>query len=188
MGFSLADINIAILAANGFDENNMTAVQRSLTKMKIPYKIIAPEQGLVNGWQDSAWGHYFTVDAPIGTALGSDFNILILVGGERGVAKLKTNPHAKRIINHFIEAKKPLAAIGAGVSLLALSPAAAGLRVAAPDETHPDLVAAGIKIENEDVVTDGAVLTSDGSDEEAWIKNAMLLIGEETQREEQAAA
>ncbi len=184
----LVEKTIAILAANGFDENNITEMQRALTKIKAPYKIIAPEQGLVNGWQDNAWGHYFPVDAPIGSALGSDYDALVLVGGERGVAKLKTNPHARRIVNHFLEARKPIAAIGAGVALLALSSKCEGLSVTAAAAFHDELKAAKADVVADVQHQDGPVLTSDGSDVAAWVEAALNLFNEAAPLEDQQAA
>ncbi|NTU50036.1 MAG: peptidase C56 [Desulfobulbaceae bacterium] len=186
MTMTLADQSIAIIAANGFDENHITAIQRALTKIKVPYKIIAPEQGLVNGWQDNAWGHYFTVDAPLGTALGSDYDALVLVGGERGIAKLKANPHTRRIVNHFLEAEKPVAAVGAGVALLALSAKSKGLSVAAPADTHDELKTAGAEISTEPMVVEGAVLTSTGEDIDAWVEASLNLFSEAVPMEQAA--
>jgi protease I len=186
MTSQLADKSIAIIAANGFDENHITEMQRALTKIKVPYKIVAPEQGLVNGWQDNAWGHYFTVDAPIGSALGSDFDVLVLVGGSRGVAKLKSNLHARRIINHFLEAGKPVAAIGDGVSLLALSPKSSELSVAAPVAIHDELKAAQMDVVADAQMLDGPVLTSNGADIAAWVSAALELF-QEAEALEQAA-
>ena len=88
MTAALSGIKIAIIAADGFDENHMTAVQRALTSVKSHGKVIAPEQGLVNGWQGNGWGHYFPVDVSISAAMGSDYDALILVGGERSVGEL----------------------------------------------------------------------------------------------------
>ena len=183
---SLSNRKIAILVANGFNESHITEMQRALTRIKAPYKIIAPEQGLVNGWQDNAWGHYFTVDAPIGTALGSDYDALVLVGGERGVAKLKTNLHARRIINHFLEAQKPVSAIGAGVALLALSPKSAGREVAALPELQTDLKAANIEATAESQTIDGNLLTSTGVDITAWIEATLAFFPEAVLPEEEA--
>jgi protease I len=188
MTASLADKNIALLAANGFDENPMTAMQRALTKIKAPFKIIAPEQGLVNGWQDNAWGHYFTVDAPLSQALGSDYDALVLIGGERGIAKLKANPHTRRIINHFLEAGKPIAAIGAGTALLALSGKSAGLNVVATADIHDELKAANIEIVTGEQIIDGRVLTATGTAIDAWVDSALTLFGEAVKLEEQVAA
>src|ERR1700744_5685697 len=130
MSLNLADKNVAILAADGFNEHQMTEIQRALTKARARLKIVAPESAIVNGWQGEGWGHHFHVDAPISQALGSDFDMLVLVGGTRSFDKLKANPHTRRIVNHFLEAGKPIAAIGEGVGLLALSPKSAGQLVA----------------------------------------------------------
>jgi protease I len=189
MTIALNEKSVALLAANGFDENQMTAMQRALTKAKAPHKIIAPEQGLVNGWQDNNWGHYFTVDAPLGSALGSDFDALVLIGGERGIAKLKENPHTRRIVNHFLEANKPISVIGDGAILLALSPKSAGLTIAAPVEREGELKAAQIELSADPQHRDGSVLSSTGADIESWVEASLRFFEELSPfLEEQAAA
>ncbi|MDD4616906.1 MAG: DJ-1/PfpI family protein [Alphaproteobacteria bacterium] len=178
MTAAIAGKSIAILAANGFDENQMTEIQRALTTAKATFKTIAPEHGVVNGWQNDHWGHYFPVDAQIGEALGSDFDFLVIPGGERAIAKLKTNLHTRRIVNHFLEAQKPIAAIGAGVALLALSPKAAGLTVAASADLYDEMKAAGADISEDNMEICDVVLTSDGEDTPAWAMQAIVLFGE----------
>lgn len=188
MTAALAGKSIAILAANGFDENQMTEIQRALTTAKATFKTIAPEQGVVNGWQKDHWGHYFPVDLQIGEALGSDFDFLVIPGGERAIAKLKTNMHTRRIINHFLEAEKPIAAIGAGVELLALSPKIAGITVSARPEAHDEITAAGATIGEDSSEICGVVLTSNGEDSTDWTQQAMDLFGESASSQEQAVA
>jgi protease I len=186
MTVSLAGKSIAILAANGFDENQMTEIQRALTTVKAKFKTIAPEQGVVNGWQKDHWGHYFPVDANISEALGSDFDFLVIPGGERAMTKLKANLHTRRIINHFLEAGKPIAAIGAGVSLLSLSARIAGVAVAAPIDVQEELKAAGAVISEDAQEVSEMVLTSNGEDNAIWVAQALELFGE-VQAELQAA-
>lgn len=166
-------IVIAILAANGFEEHHITEMQRGLTRLKIPYKILSPEQALVNGWQGNGWGHYFTVDAAIGTVLGSDYDALVLPGGERGVARLKGNPHTRRIVNHFLEAGKPIAAIADGVALLALSPRGAGVRVAAGTMDAEALQACNLTAVDEPMTQQGAVLSAAEESCAAWVEAAL---------------
>jgi len=188
MTAALAGKSIAILAANGFDENEMTEIQRALTTAKAVFKTIAPEQGVVNGWQKDHWGHYFPVDVQIGEALGSDFDYLVIPGGERAVAKLKTNLHTRRIVNHFLEAEKPIAAIGAGVALLALSPRVSSLTVSAPAEFQEELTAAGASISEDSEEVCGVVLTSNGTVITPWVAQAIELFdGVEQELEVQAA-
>ncbi len=183
----LANSSIAILIANGFEEDQITAVQRILTKEKLPYKVIAPEQGLVNGWQNNSWGHYFTVDEQIGSAMGSDYEVLVLIGGSRGVEKLKTNPHTRRIINHFLEAGKPVAALGEAAALLAMSPKSAGLTVSCSDEDLKPLEEAEMVLSPEGHHLDGVVLTSNGTDMESWVAGLVELISTSANQDLQAA-
>ena len=183
---TIAGKAIAILAANGFDENQMTEIQRALTTAKAKFKTVAPENGVVNGWQKDHWGHYFPVDSHISEALGSDFDFLVIPGGERAMTKLKANLHTRRIVNHFLEAGKPIAAIGSGVSLLALSPKVAGLTVAASSDAHEELIAAGAIISEDTQEMSEQVLTANGEDTPAWVEQAMELFAE-AEQELQAA-
>jgi protease I len=175
MTSQLSGKKIAILVANGFDENQMTEIQRALIKVKATIKTIAPENGVVNGWQGAGWGHYFPIDGQIGETLGSDFDMLVIPGGERATAKLKGNLHTRRIISHFIDAEKPVAAIGAGVGLLAVAAGIKGRTVAAPADTHTDLKAAGANVSEETLYVDETLLTSNGDDNAAWIDAALNL-------------
>jgi len=178
MTATLAGKTIAILAANGFDENQMTEIQRALTTAKAKFKTVAPEQGVVNGWQKDHWGHYFPVDSQIGESLGSDFDFLVIPGGERAIAKLKGNLHTRRIVNHFLEAGKPIAAIGAGVLLLALSSKIGGLMVSAGADVREELEAAGALISGEKQEVCNGVLTANGEDSTAWALQAIELFSE----------
>lgn len=173
MTLMLTGKKIAILVANGFDENQMAEIQRALIKAKAEIRTVAPEQGVVNGWQGEGWGHHFPVNAQINEALGSDFDMLVLPGGSRGVARLKTNPHARRIINHFIAAEKPMAAIGDGVGLLALTGSLQDRIIAAPIETHDELRNAGATVTDETQVIDGNLLTANGDDLQAWVEETV---------------
>ncbi len=171
--------SVLILVANGVDEVQLTEMQRALTKAGAKFCTVAPEQGLVNSWHDNAWGHYFPVDKVIGEVLGSDFDVLVLPGGERSVAKLKQNLHTRRILNHFIDAKKPVSAIGAGVALIALATRCAGHTVAALETLVPELTAAQLEISPDATEQDGNVLTAQGAAPQEWIDALIAEISDE---------
>jgi len=160
----LAGKNVAILVANGFEELEMTEPQRALLKLGANLKIISPEQGLVNGWHGVAWGHYFPVDKQVGDVLAADFDLLLLPGGERSVAKLAGNPHTRRILGSFMDAGKGVAAIGTGVSLLAVAQKAKGRTIAAPESVAATLEGEGAKLSEEAVATDRFLVTAKGQD------------------------
>jgi len=160
----LAGTSIALIVASGFAEVEMTEPQRALIKAGAKLSIVSPDQGLVNGWHGKAWGHFFPVDRQINSVLGSDFDMLVLPGGERSLAKLMENPHARRIIGHFLDAQKPLAAIGQGTRLLAIPGKLTNRTVAAPQEAQEALQSAGATISEDPVVVDQFLITA--TDEE----------------------
>lgn len=118
MSKSLPGQKIAILVANGFEQTDFTETQRALIAAGAAVKVISPDQGLVNGWEGQGWGHHFPVDQVLSTALGADFDMLVVPGGARSLEKLKTTAHTRRFFNSFINAGKPVAVFGDVVALL----------------------------------------------------------------------
>ncbi len=163
MNTSLTGNTILMLIANGFNEIEFTEVQRALLKTGATLKVVSPEKSVANGWHGNGWGHYFPVDMNIGDALGSDFDMMVLVGGERGVNKLAGNPHTKRMVGHFLDAQKPVVAINEAIGLLAMPGKLEGRRIAA-DPTNPVYAAAGAVVLDEAVTQDGELLTLRGEE------------------------
>ncbi|HYG91730.1 MAG TPA: DJ-1/PfpI family protein [Azospirillum sp.] len=177
----LAGKTIAILVANGFEEVEMTEAQRALLKTGATLRTISPEQGLVNGWHGRAWGHYFPVDKQIGEVLGSDYDMLVLPGGERSVAKLQQSAHTKRIVGHFLDAGKPIAAIDQGVQLLAIPGKLKGRTIVAIEAFAEELTAAGGKLADADeaLVVDGFTVTARSAEEvPAFVEQLLKVFAE----------
>lgn len=158
MTTSLTGLSIVLLIANGFNESEFTQIQRALAKTGAKLTTVSPEKSVANGWLDKSWGHYFPVDQHIGDALGSDFDVMLLIGGERGVAKLAGNPHTKRMVGHFLDADKPLIALNEAVGLLSMPGKVSGRHLAG-DQTDPALAATGAQVSAGPVVVDHNLLT-----------------------------
>ena len=63
--------NIAIMVANGFDEVEFVEPQKQLLAAGATVKAVSRATGLVNGWDDGSWGHFFPVDADKGRTVTS---------------------------------------------------------------------------------------------------------------------
>lgn len=100
---------IALLTASGVSEHEMTAIQRALANARLRGHVISPETGLIHSWGEGTWGHCYPSDAKLETSLGSDYDMLIMPGGERHVAKLMGNPHTRRFVSAFVTQGKPMA-------------------------------------------------------------------------------
>jgi len=170
----LSGKTVAMLVANGFEEIDMTEPQRAFLGAGATVKLISPEQGLVNGWHGRAWGHYFPVDIALSTSLAADFDALLVPGGERGIAKMRGNPHAQRFLRSFMDGGKPVALIGAAALLLVDTERASGRTLACAQEVSEELSAAGARIGEDNVEVDKNLLTCAGSLDDTAARDAVV--------------
>lgn len=185
MNAVLSGKRICILVASGFAEEQFSQIQKMLTKSGAVLKTVAPENGLVHGWFENSWGHYFPVDVQLAEAMGSDFDRLIIIGGSRAVEKLKINLHTRRIIRNFFEACKPVIAIEEGIDLLTLCEQnLQGLEMSVSPAQLEAVKAAGAVIAEAPVTIDSHLLTfadlkavNEGGD---WLEITLQHLAEET--------
>lgn len=109
---------IALLAASGVSETEMTAIQRALGAAGKRAHVISPESGLIHSWGEGTWGHCYPADAKLEVSLGSDYDMLIVPGGQRHITKLMANPHTKRFVSAFFLTKKPVAVFSDAQTIL----------------------------------------------------------------------
>jgi protease I len=166
MSKSLSGTKIAILVSNGFNQQDMTDTQKLLNSMGVSLKIISPDQGLVNGWEGTGWGHHFAVDQQLSTALGADFDVLMVPGGQRSLDKLKTTAHTRRFVNSFVTAGKPVALFNEAIDLLVYAEQVAGRTVSGPEAMKDAVVQAGAVWAEQSPAIDGALYTGSVVSEE----------------------
>lgn len=169
MDHSLHGKKILILVSNGVDEASMSTIQRELLKMGASLKTVGIESGLVNSWNQNAWGLYFPVDQTMSTTLGSDFDCLVVPSGSRAVQKLSGSAHSERIIATFIEAQKPMAFVGDAVELLAKINLATGWNVAGPSGIKDSMTAAGATWAGTEATVHNILLTGEAADQVAFV-------------------
>ena len=138
----LSGKTVALLVANGFSEEEMTETQKALVTLGAVPKVVSPETGLVNGWHQGTWGHNFYVEVKPSSVLPSQYDGLLVPGGERSLTTLLENAHARRIVKGMIEAGKPVGAFGEAVELLAKAEALTGRTVTALEKSREAIEAA----------------------------------------------
>ena len=175
MSKSLIGMKIAVLAANGVDQHDLTAVQKAFTAQGASVRLVSPDQGLVNGWDGSGWGHNFAVDAQLNTALGVDYDALVIPGGQRALDKLRLTAHTKRFIGSFMAAMKPVAVMGDALQIMVATEQLAGRKVAGPQTMKDMVVNAGAFWDAGAFAQDGNLLSGDtGEAARTGLVNAML--------------
>ncbi len=145
--------------SNGFNESDFLTIQKMLIAQGAMLKIVSMDSGLVNGWDGKGWGHNFAVDAQLNTALGIDFDALVIPGGTRSLDKLKLTAHSRRFIGSFLATMKPVIAMGDAVLLLAHTDHLSGKTVSGPVATKGVVEAAGAKFSDEAITNDQSLMT-----------------------------
>ena len=161
----LSGMTVAVLVANGFEEIIMTDTQKALAAEGAAIRIVSHEVGLANGWHEGTWGHNFYIETRISDALPSDFNGLLVPGGERSIATLKENAHARRVVKGMVDAGKPMAIVGDAIEMLVAAEAVRGRKVTGVETSRARVEAMGAVWSETQLTVDGSLITASGSED-----------------------
>jgi len=176
MSKTIPGVKVAILVANGFDEADMIAAQKALMQAGANARIVSPEPGLVNSWNGTEWGHHFAVDAPLSSALGADYAMLVIPGGSRSLDKLKLTAHTKRFIGSFMAACKPVAACNDALQILMFTGNLDNRTVSGPEQMKDMAAQAGLKWSDSSPCIDANLMTGTGVQPEEKAQFAAAVI------------
>jgi protease I len=107
-------------------------------------------------------GHNFTLNATFAEIKAEDYDALVIPGG-RAPEYIRLNPEVVKVVQHFSQAGKPIAAICHGAQLLAAAGAVKGKSCTAYPAVGPDVVNAGgeyVEIPVDKVHVDGNLVTA----------------------------
>ncbi|HEY8401841.1 MAG TPA: type 1 glutamine amidotransferase domain-containing protein [Cytophagaceae bacterium] len=150
---------VAVLVENGFEQVELTEPVKALKEQGAKVDIISPHDK-VKGWNYTQWGDDFEVDVKLDKAVADQYNAILLPGGVMNPDKLRMNSQAITFIKHFMESGKPVAAICHGPWTLIETGLLSGRKVTSYPSIKTDLINAGAKWIDQDVVTDLGIVTS----------------------------
>jgi len=104
-------------------------------------------------------GYHIPADIGFADVNPGDYDGIILSGG-RAPEYLRNNPQLQKIVRHFVESNKPIAALCHGVLILVAIDAIRGRTIATYEALTPDIERAGGKFKNTEVVVEGNLVTS----------------------------
>jgi protease I len=151
---------VAILVTDGFEQAELLEPRRALDEAGATTMVIAPMETKVKGWNMKNWGNEVPVDVPLESAKAEDFHALLLPGGVMNPDKLRMNARAVSFVKHFTDAGKPVAAICHGPWTLVEAGAVRGRTMTSWPSLKTDLKNAGANWVDNEVVTDGKLVTS----------------------------
>jgi len=78
---SLNGLKVAILAAEGFEQAELTEPKKALEQAGAVTAVVSPAKGEVQGWKHFEKGAKVKVDVPLEQANAEEFDALLLPGG-----------------------------------------------------------------------------------------------------------
>jgi len=162
MTFDLQNKNIAILAADGFEQSELTSPRDALRAGGAQTALITLDSGAIRGWdgEKNDWGLEADVALTIDNADANDFNALLIPGGVKSPDTLRSNDHVQKFVRQFFADGKPVAAICHGPSVLIDAGVLDGRKLTSYHSIKQDLINAGARWTDEPVVCDQGLVTS----------------------------
>lgn len=156
----LSGKRIAILTENGFEELELTSPKKALEEAGARVDIVSPQPEEVRGWKDGNWTIALPVDVTLEQANPDDYDAIVIPGGVINPDKMRRSKACIAFATHFMENGKPVASICHGPQLLIETGLLKGRRLTSFFSIKTDLINAGAKWEDNEVVTDQGLVTS----------------------------
>lgn len=157
---SIRKSRILVMATDGFEQSELEYPVETLKKHGAQVTVASPDGENIRGWDKNDWGRTTEADAKIGDLSASDFDAVVLPGGQINPDILRTIPEAVRLLKDFDGSGKPVAAICHGPWMLVEADMLRGREATSYASIATDLKNAGARWKDAEVVVDQGIITS----------------------------
>jgi protease I len=151
---------IAILATNGFEQSELEVPRDKLKAAGATVDVVSLQAGEIKGWDKKDWGRPVKVDKTLDQVSAADYDAVVLPGGQINPDLLRVEPKALAFIKDIFNQKKIVAAVCHAPWLLIETGIAKGRKMTSYKSIKTDVMNAGAKWEDSEVVVDNGVITS----------------------------
>ncbi len=156
----LSGKKIAILATNGFEQAELEVPRDRLKAAGATVDIVSLQGGEIKGWDKKDWGRPVKVDKTLAQVSADDYDAIVLPGGQINPDLLRVEDKALSFIKDIFNQKKIVAAVCHAPWLLIETGIIKGRKVTSYKSIKTDVINAGGKWEDSQVVVDNGVITS----------------------------
>src|SRR3954467_9457171 len=160
MSQELTGKRVAILAADGFEEVELTKPKKALEEAGAKTTVVSIKSGEIQGMNHADKGEKGAVDLTLDDAKPENFDALMIPGGLMNPDTLRSTPEALEFTRHFFRDGKPVAAICHGPWVLIDAGVVRGRQLTAWPAVQTDVKNAGGNWVDEEVVVDNGLVTS----------------------------
>jgi deglycase len=151
---------VAILAADMFEEVELTKPRAALEDAGAKVDLVSLEGGEVQGFDHYDRSRSYPVDRTVEEARADDYDALLLPGGVGNPDNLRQDENAVGFVRDFFEQGKPVAAICHAPWTLVEAGVVRGRKLTSFPSLQTDIRNAGGDWVNEKVVVDDGLVTS----------------------------
>lgn len=151
---------IAVLATDGFEQSELEHPVAHLRKAGAEVHVVSLKPGQIMGWKGKDWGSAVPVDAVLSEVSATDYDAIVLPGGQINPDLLRVEPEAIAFIRDFWTDGKVVGAICHAPWLLIEARIVKGRKVTSYGSIQTDVKNAGGLWQDSEVVTDKGLVTS----------------------------
>ena len=178
---------ILILSTNGFEQSELEFPRDQLRAKGATVHVATLDGESIKGWDGDDWGRTADADLKIADAKVSDYDALVLPGGQINPDILRADETAVSLIRDFVTEGKIVAAICHAPWLLVEAGVAEGREMTSYHSIRTDLKNAGADVVDKEVAISNGIITSRSPEDlEAFVSKIVEEV-EEGEHERTAA-
>jgi protease I len=171
---NLQNARVLMLATDGFEESELFEPRQALLDAGAQVTLASIKTDPITGESGGEKGKSITPDTTLDQVELDQFDALVLPGGVGNPDKLRMEPKAVEIVRNFVDSKRLVAAICHAPWLLAEADVVAGRQLTSWPSIRTDLANAGADVVDEEVVSDGNLITSRKPDDIPAFNRAVI--------------
>ena len=157
---NISNSKILIIATNGFEQSELEFPRDQLRAKGADVHVATLDGKAIKGWEGSDWGREAEADLKIADADPTQYDALVIPGGQINPDILRTKPEVIALTKAFAKEGKAIAAICHGPWVLIEAGIVTGREVTGYTSIRTDLANAGGRVVDEPVACDSAIITS----------------------------
>lgn len=157
---NLNNSNILIISQDGFEHSELFSPREAMNKHGATVHLASEKTDPIKSWKDNNWGEEITPDLTFENVDVSNYDALIIPGGQINPDLLRVNDDAVNIVKSFAKDGKVIAAICHGPWLLAEADIIKGRDITSYASIKTDMINAGGNWTDTEVAVDNGIVTS----------------------------
>jgi protease I len=174
MTSKLAGKKVAILAADGFEEVELTKPRKALDDAGAQTSVVSIKSGKIQGMNHADKGETVAVDLTLSDARPQEFDALMIPGGLMNPDTLRSTDEALEFVRHFFQEGKSVAAICHAPWVLIDAGVVRGRTLTSWPAIKSDVRNAGGNWVDQEVVVDNGLVTSRKPDDIPAFNDKMI--------------